>query len=138
MRDPRWLGLRHVALRVRDLEAARGFYVDFLGMEVEWAPDADSLYLTCGRDNLALHRGEPRGSGALDHIGFVLADPEMVEEWEMRARERGVEVVQATKTHRDGARSFYCRDPEGVLVQVLYHPPLAPLAGREGGEDREG
>jgi len=26
---------------------------------------------------------------------------------------------------RDGARSFYCRDPDGNTVQMIYHPPLA-------------
>jgi len=29
------------------------------------------------------------------------------------------------KTHRDGARSFYFRDPDGVLIQLLYHPPIS-------------
>jgi hypothetical protein len=28
------------------------------------------------------------------------------------------------RTHRDGARSFYCADPEGTVVQVIFHPPL--------------
>jgi hypothetical protein len=29
------------------------------------------------------------------------------------------------KTHRDGARSFYFRDPDGLLIQLLYHPPIS-------------
>ena len=64
-------GMRHVAFHVRDLETAERFYVDLLGMQVEWRPDPDNVYLTSGNDNLALHR-----SGAdfdlarqvLDHI----------------------------------------------------------------------
>jgi hypothetical protein len=28
------------------------------------------------------------------------------------------------RTHRDGARSFYCYDPEGAVVQVIHHPPV--------------
>lgn len=132
MRDANWLGLRHLALRVRDLDACRRFYVDFVGMDVEWEPDPDNLYLTSGSDNLALHRSENTGGGALDHLGFVLAVPEAVATWEAKAREAGFEVVQATKKHRDGAVSFYCRDPEGNTVQFLYHPPIARDAARQG------
>jgi catechol 2,3-dioxygenase-like lactoylglutathione lyase family enzyme len=132
MSDESWLGLRHLALRVRDLEACRGFYVDFLGMQVEWEPDPDNLYLTSGSDNLALHRSDETGAGALDHLGFVLSDPEAVATWEQKARDAGVEIVQATKTHRDGAVSFYCRDPEGNTVQILFHPPIARDAARRG------
>ena len=49
------------------------FYTNFLGMEVEWRPDEDNVYLTNGNDNLALHRVEKLdGFGRLDHIGFLL------------------------------------------------------------------
>ena len=29
------------------------------------------------------------------------------------------------KTHRDGARSFYCADPDGNVVQMIFHPPIS-------------
>ena len=53
-------GLRHIALFVKDLEACAHFYIEILGMEVEWQPDADNLFLTSGNDNLALHRGSEK------------------------------------------------------------------------------
>jgi catechol 2,3-dioxygenase-like lactoylglutathione lyase family enzyme len=37
----------------------------------------------------------------------------------------GVDIVKPPKTHRDGARSFYCRDPDGNVVQFIHHPPIA-------------
>src|SRR5688572_16744972 len=119
--------LRHVALKVRSLEACERFYVDLLGMAVEWRPDADNVYLTGGQDNLALHRAaEPKsGQQCLDHIGFVLATMEAVDQWYNFLRSRGAEIAAAPKTHRDGARSFYIRDPDGNTVQMIYHPPLA-------------
>ena len=49
-------GLRHVALFVANLEACVDFYTRLLGMNIEWQPDADNVYLTSGNDNLALHR----------------------------------------------------------------------------------
>ena len=54
---PPHLGLHHVALTVQNLSAARHFYVELLGFEVEWEPDADNIYLSSGSDNLALHAG---------------------------------------------------------------------------------
>ena len=38
------------------------FYMDLLGFDVEWEPDADNVYLTSGTDNLALHRASPEGA----------------------------------------------------------------------------
>ena len=40
------------------------FYVDLLGFEVEWEPDADNVYLSSGIDNLALHRSPLQRSAA--------------------------------------------------------------------------
>ncbi|MGH8479500.1 MAG: VOC family protein [Gammaproteobacteria bacterium] len=123
------LGLCHLALNVRDLKASERFYVDVLGMRVEWRPDADNVYLTTGTDNLALHR-TPREAGAsgpqdLDHIGFLMRDAEAVDVWHRHLMAHGVVIHAPPRTHRDGARSLYCRDPEGRLVQLIYHPPLS-------------
>lgn len=129
MKRPETLGaLWHVALQVRDLAACEKFYVELLGMRVEWRPDADTVYLTSGRDNLALHRVDdaPATHGQrLDHIGFVLSTAALVDAWYEFLRAAGVPMAQTPKTHRDGARSFYCRDPAGNTVQMIHHPPLA-------------
>jgi catechol 2,3-dioxygenase-like lactoylglutathione lyase family enzyme len=124
-------GLWHVALQVHDLEACERFYVDLVGMRVEWKPDADNTYLTSGRDNLALHRvtGDFGATQRLDHIGFVLDRPEDVDAWFAFLESQSVRMAKAPKTHRDGARSFYCHDPDGNLVQFIHHPPLAPRGG---------
>lgn len=129
MKRPEGLaGLRHVALSVKDLDACERFYVGLLGMQVEWRPDADNLYLTSGNDNLALHRAtKPIAADGqrLDHLGVVLRAARYVDEWCDYLAAHGVPVAQVPKTHRDGARSFYCRDPEGTLVQFIHHPPIA-------------
>lgn len=123
-------GLRHVALVVEDLSACEHFYVELLGMQVEWRPDQDNLYLTSGNDNLALHRaGEGftvHGPQRLDHIGFILAREVQVDQWFEFLQVNGVTMKTTPRTHRDGARSFYCLDPDGNTVQMIYHPPLAP------------
>ena len=123
------LGLRHVALQVCDLKTCEQFYTDLLGMRVEWRPDADNVYLTSGADNLALHRiagpHAEAGQQRLDHLGFMLQRIEQVDDWYAFLKAKGVRIVKEPRTHRDGARSFYCLDPDGNTVQLIYHPPLA-------------
>jgi len=133
MERPNLSGLWHVALNVVDLDRALAFYEGDLGLTIEWRPDADNVYLTSGRDNLALHRvdalaDERQGKGKLDHFGFVLPTAAAVDSWAAWLEGRGHTLAQAPKTHRDGARSFYVRDPQGTLVQFIHHPPLAGLA----------
>lgn len=121
-------GMRHVALRVRDLAAAEYFYVELMGMAVEWRPDSDNVYLTSGNDNLALHRSDKvidASSQLLDHIGFIMTTPEDVDTWYEFLQASDVEMKSQPRTHRDGARSFYCVGPEQVIVQMIYHPPIA-------------
>ena len=132
-RPPATQGLRHLALRVHDLEGCARFYVELLGMEVEWQPDSDNLYLTSGSDNLALHRvpGIPgfRDVQRLGHLGFILPTPESVDQWHEYLLNQGVTIAKPPLTHRDGARSFYCLDPDGNSVQMIFHPPLAGNVG---------
>lgn len=124
-------GMRHVALYVHDLNASENFYTDLIGMAVEWRPDEDNVYLTNGNDNLALHRvDEKRDEGQLDHIGFFINDIEKIDVWYAFFDANGVELLTEPRTHRDGARSFYCLDPSGVRVQMIYHPPIAGAEGQ--------
>lgn len=125
---PPMTGLRHVALQSRRFEEALDFYERIMGMNVEWHPDADNVYLTSGVDNLAIHRAEdsPAPSGQyLDHIGFLVDTATDVDRWFAYLKQQGVTMREPPRDHRDGARSFYCEDPDGVTVQIIHHPPLA-------------
>ncbi|QBQ56330.1 VOC family protein [Nitrosococcus wardiae] len=128
-KPPATAGLRHVALFVSDLEACENFYVALLGMRVEWRPDADNVYLTSGHDNLALHRTPPDqspiGPQRLDHIGFIIPTPEAVDTWYEYLKAHHVPIKATPRTHRDGTRSFYCTDPAGTTLQLIYHSSLA-------------
>lgn len=119
------LGLRHLALRVKDPQASKRFYCDSFGMAVVWEPDPDNVYLSSGADNLALHRAAPDGPGALDHLGFIVDTKEEVDAFARRLAGRGVQVAEAPRDHRDGSRSFYCLDPDGLRIQVLFEPTLS-------------
>ncbi|HSG90444.1 MAG TPA: VOC family protein [Pseudomonadales bacterium] len=127
-RPGRTAGMRHLALFVGDLEACLDFYTRLLGMEIEWQPDPDNIYLSSGNDNLALHRASepPTATGQrLDHFGFIIDAIDEVDLWHAFLQQEGVTLRTAPRTHRDGARSFYCEDPAGNVVQLIYHPPIS-------------
>jgi catechol 2,3-dioxygenase-like lactoylglutathione lyase family enzyme len=122
--------MRHVALFVRDMAACEHFYVNLIGMEVEWRPDEHNVYLTSGGDNVALHQAEPgmqrdEASQRLDHIGFFLDSAESVDHWFTWLSGQQVRIRSEPRDHRDGARSFYCYDPDGTLVQMIHHPEIS-------------
>ena len=132
-RPPASSGLHHIALYVEDLPSCEKFYVDLMGMEVEWRPDNKNVYLSSGNDNLALHQApleagkKMDGPQKLDHIGFIMRRPDDVDAWYDFLKEHNTPMRTKPKTHRDGARSFYCEDPAGTVVQIIYHKPLQHL-----------
>jgi len=113
------------------MAAMQRFYVDLLGFAIEWAPDPDNVYLSSGIDNLALHRatadstGTDARGGALDHLGLIVRAPEDVDRWAAYLEANGVRIAARPRTHRDGARSCYVRDPDGNSVQIIHHPPIS-------------
>jgi catechol 2,3-dioxygenase-like lactoylglutathione lyase family enzyme len=125
-------GIRHIALFVRDLARAEAFYRDVLGYVEEWRPSDRELYMTSGTDNLALHAvafDPASATGAvdsrLDHFGLLMPKSDDVDAWAAHLEANGVALDTRPRTHRDGARSFYARDPEGNRIQFIWHPPIA-------------
>ncbi|HWP57200.1 MAG TPA: VOC family protein [Candidatus Acidoferrales bacterium] len=123
-------GMRHLALKVKDLARSKAFYRDVLGMKVVWEPDAHNVYLSSGGDNLALHEAPPGlaitpAAQQLDHFGFIVESAERVRELENELIRAGVKIVQPFKVHRDGSASFYFADPDGIVIQMLFEPTLS-------------
>jgi catechol 2,3-dioxygenase-like lactoylglutathione lyase family enzyme len=152
MQRPSHAGLRHLALHARRLDEMKQFYVDLLGFAIEWEPDPDNIYLSSGTDNLALHRstdasrlhpadtdvsvGAARhddeaampartGDSVLDHLGLIVRSADDVDRWADFLEGHGVIIDAKPRTHRDGARSCYFRDPDGNRVQIIHHPPIS-------------
>ena len=121
--------MRHIALKVKDVARSKNFYQDILGLEVVWEPDPQNVYLSSGCDNIALHEVSTKfATGAepqLDHFGFVVETVERVKELEHEFQAKGVKIVHPFKIHRDGSASFYCADPDGIVIQMLYEPTLS-------------
>lgn len=122
--------MRHIAIKVRDVARSKDFYQEVLGMDVVWEPDADNVYLSSGCDNIAIHRvpadfATDAKERQLDHLGFVVESIDRVKELERELMAKGVRIVHPFKLHRDGSASFYCADPDGIVIQMIYEPQLS-------------
>ena len=125
-------GLRHVALRVRNVKISQQFYENLFDMKIVWQPDPENVYLSTGYDNLALHQISPEELDRfnlsqihpLDHLGFLMDSPESVDALYKEATERGITIVKPLKQHRDGSYSCYLSDPDQNTIQVLFEPTV--------------
>jgi catechol 2,3-dioxygenase-like lactoylglutathione lyase family enzyme len=128
-------GLRHLALRVTDMQKSRDFYQGLLCMKTVWEPDPENVYLSSGQDNLALHQipdaelsNYHQGGGQfLDHLGFLVEKPDSVEVIFKKMQTAGARIIKPVKEHRDGSVSFYMADPDGNVVQILYEPTISGM-----------
>jgi catechol 2,3-dioxygenase-like lactoylglutathione lyase family enzyme len=98
--------------RVRDLDAARAFYKDILGLEETFVDfDARWAQFQRGRMAIALAEGEPEGDGGVAHV-----DVEDVKAEADRLREAGVEVGVVFELHGQ-IRLVDVFDPDGNRIQ---------------------
>ncbi len=112
--------LGHVAIRVKDVNRAKSFYLS-LGMKLVW-DDPDWCYLETLPSNDGLALLGPGYKAAGPHFAFHFADLLEVEKLHKQLIKSDVEVGPL-HSHRDGTSSFYLKDPEGNWLEMLYHPP---------------
>ena len=108
--------IHHLALRVADLESARAFYADLLGLaerrRLEDARGLRAIWLDAGPVVLMLER-ELRGKGAAAGSGHLLALAVAdLGAWEERLHAAGITVEDRTE------HTLYFRDPDGHRVGV--------------------
>ena len=107
-------------LPVADIEAARSFYADFLGLDVEemnlgWVARFRSAD---GRASLQLVTRDatsPVDSVLSVHVG------DGVDEAYAEAQRRGFEIVHPLVEEPWGVRRFFVRDPDGNVINVVSH-----------------
>jgi catechol 2,3-dioxygenase-like lactoylglutathione lyase family enzyme len=135
----RVVGLDHVVLRVRDLEAALRFWCGALGCSVERRSDALGLVqLRAGRSLVDLvpvdsplgrAGGPPPGEGRnVDHVALRI---ERFDAEALAAHLRGHGVEPGEVGARYGAEgtgpSMYVRDPDGNVVELKGPPDLGDV-----------
>lgn len=106
-------------LRVTDIETAKGFYTDFLGLGTEefnmgWvarytAPDTGANVQLVTRDATAVE----------DSV--ISVHTEDVDGAYAQARQLGYEIVHPLTTEAWGVRRFLVRAPDGTVVNIVAH-----------------
>ena len=123
--------LDHFNVRTPDLESARRFYVDVLGLAVGDRPPFPfpGLWLYSGDGRPVLHLvgidpaaagGTGTGTGPIDHMAFAADDVDAMRE---RLRDAGMEFTERTVPLL-GLRQIFVQDPHGIRIELNF-----PAAG---------
>ena len=106
-------------LRVADIEAAKSFYTDFLGLTTEefdmgWvarytSPDGEAIVQLVTRDETA-----PEDATISIHT------PDVEGAYE-EAQRLGYEIVHPLTTEPWGVRRFFVRAPDGNVINIAHH-----------------
>ena len=109
------VGLRHIALRARDLKATEKFYTEVLGLEVAFRHPPSMIFLrTPGSgDLLNFVRSGKRSSGnqGLEHIGFKVS-PAALKRLERKLKKHDIAIEG-----RRGKSAVYFSDPNGYQIE---------------------
>ena len=117
------VGINHVGLPARDLEASLAFYTE-LGLQQlpSFTFASRVLWLALGKQQLHLieSEGVPRSPG---HVALVVDDFNAALQWAERSGCRVREVPLFAKVSRlpDGSAQLFVRDPAGNIIELL-HP----------------
>ena len=125
---PIW-GVRHIAFRVRDIEAARRWYEDVLGMEVEDEFPGQALFVRFGpyyHHDLAIFQADKaadmpaENAVGLAHIALLVDSLEGVRQWYHHLKSKGVDV---RSSDHGVTRSIYFNDPDGNPFEIYCDNP---------------
>src|SRR5436309_14856370 len=110
-------GIDHVVFHVKDLARAKKFYVDFLGMEVDYERSWQ-CFLKCGNQGLALSeakdRAEIHGGSEVNHMALQLMSPDH-QPAKSTLENAGIEV-HARDCH---PQCLNFHDPDGHQPQLM-------------------
>ena len=129
-------GLNHLALVVEDINAAKKWFIDCLGLSV-LEDRGELVILKAGNDviavktkSYAINKPEfendnfdfPLRSGwqTLDHYGFYAASPEEVDTFAEKLKSWDIPILKGPYSRSDG-RSVYFRDPCGNVGEYFFY-----------------
>lgn len=109
----------HMALRVRDLDAAVDFQREVMGL-VETERAAGVAYLTCNERHHELILIENPGKRSYEHIGLEVGDGPALEAARSRVAKAGGELIGRIYDGEPGIdRAFLVRGPEGHIFKLF-------------------
>ena len=123
--------LGHVEFRTTDLERARDFYVDLIGLH-ETERDHDRIYLRCTEDKqhhtFVLRQAKQAGVGP---IGFVVADEDALDRMKGRFEALGLPVRWAGNEVLGQGRTLRVQDPLGFVIDYYAEIQSVPWLAQQ-------
>jgi catechol 2,3-dioxygenase-like lactoylglutathione lyase family enzyme len=129
-RRPRTGGINHVNLVVSDLDRSVAFYRAALGFDDAASRSGITFMRTPGTgdllalqpaggdlDRLAGQSRTPGDSGGVDHIGFAVQSPAMVDLIVQAVQQHGGTLLWRTDNEHGGTSAFVT-DPDGYVLQL--------------------
>ena len=106
-------------LGVADIEAAKGFYTDYLGLRTE---EFNLGWVARYTDTeTGAHVQLVTGDATSPEDSSISVHTDDVDAAYREARERGYEIVHPLTTESWGVRRFHVRAPDGTVVNVVAH-----------------
>jgi catechol 2,3-dioxygenase-like lactoylglutathione lyase family enzyme len=117
----------HITLVVKDLEASRRFYVDFLGMDHVPRPafTFEGHWFQIGNQQIHLileheqsgraGNTDPNQNTRTHHFAFQVNDAKQAYE---TAVSQGIPIVSPPKSRPDGATQAFVNDPDGHIIEL--------------------
>lgn len=128
-------GLNHIGMVVEDIELAKTWFCQKLGLKI-LEDRGELIFILAGRDIIAIktpqmavnkpeHGAEKDpsikndGWETLDHYGFYANSPDEVDHFAAFLKKEQVEIIKGPYDRSDG-RSVYFKDPCGNVGEYLF------------------
>ena len=110
------MGLRHLALKTRDLKTTERFYTEVLGLRIAFRYRGMVFFESPGESDVlnfcrTSRRFDPE-AGGLDHFGLH------VDRKRFRSLQEQLKAAGVKLTGRRGRWGIYFRDPNGYTVEL--------------------
>ena len=107
-------------LAVDDLESARAFYADYLGLENEEFNLGWVARFTSPETGASVQVLTEDETGQTNPVASVLVED--VDAAFAEAQEQGIEIVHPLTHEEWGVRRFFVRAPDGNVFNIVAHP----------------
>ena len=117
-------GINHITLRVNEIERAEAFYGELLGFKLERKMGRSMAVYRVGReDTIVLVEAETSYNPGskdyrVDHFGFTVSDPAIVDEMAAIMRENEVTILSGPSNRKNG-RFLFISDPDGNMIEIF-------------------
>lgn len=121
-----FLKIKETCIYVRDLEKAKAFYHERLGLPVINYQEGKHLFLRVGQSVLLLFNPDDSREkttppahfgGGKQHFAFEVTG-DSYEESKMAILGKGIAILEEI-TWKSGRKSFYFNDPEGNVLEIV-------------------